>query len=291
MTTRAEDVQSKTYQAVVIGAGDVGCAVVRSLVNSVAPVSLTAGSGMGMQPHDILSGCLIVDQNMWPLMESSAANAGIIHTGFDASTGSIEQSCMQEGARLVHKLHEDMTIKSPSGHIFSEPFPLDKKGGSLLVARSEQEWIELKTKIVPQASRNGVEVELIEGEEKIRMIESNFSPSLPIFGGLLIKDEAQTDGFFLPFFLLLQALHRGASLLLQYRLEEATFCPSDKLWTLSFSPTSSSSSSSSLSRVKVRTHFLVNCAGLGADSVDRVVRSELSRLHSSQLLPLVSPLV
>src|SRR6218665_4193489 len=79
------------FDVAVIGAGVVGCAVARRFVLGGARVLLLEKGA------DILSG-------------ASKANSAILHTGFDAPTGSLELACMQAGYDEYLALRESRNL-------------------------------------------------------------------------------------------------------------------------------------------------------------------------------------
>ena len=77
----------------IIGAGVVGCALARRFALEGIDVTLIeAGS-------DILSG-------------ASKANSAILHTGFDAPTGSLEVACMRASSCLVSAIPTTLSCTS-----------------------------------------------------------------------------------------------------------------------------------------------------------------------------------
>src|SRR5262245_17222857 len=118
---------------VIIGGGVVGCAIFRRLsLAGLKPLLLEAGD-------DILSG-------------ASKGNSAILHTGFDAPTGSLEVACMQAGYREYQSIHHRLNL------------PLVETG-ALVVAWNEEQLARLPG-IVAQAHANGVtDVEQISAEE------------------------------------------------------------------------------------------------------------------------------
>ena len=68
------------HDVAVIGGGVVGCAVLRRL----------ALGGLS---------CVMLEKSADILSGASKGNSALLHTGFDAPTGSLELSCMQDGYR------------------------------------------------------------------------------------------------------------------------------------------------------------------------------------------------
>ncbi|MBX9385860.1 FAD-dependent oxidoreductase, partial [Serratia marcescens] len=79
------------WDIVVIGGGVVGCAVFRQFCLMGARTLLLEKGG------DILSG-------------ASKANSALLHTGFDAPSGSLELRCMQAGYREFIAIRERMNL-------------------------------------------------------------------------------------------------------------------------------------------------------------------------------------
>ena len=111
------------FDAAIVGAGVVGCAIVRRLaLGGVRCVLLEKGA-------DILSG-------------ASKGNSALLHTGFDAPPGSLELQCMQAGYAEYLQIRERLNL------------PLVETG-AVVVAWTEGERERLPG-IVAQAHANGV---------------------------------------------------------------------------------------------------------------------------------------
>ena len=76
------------------------------------------------------------------LAGASKANSAMLHTGFDAPTGSLEQACIQAGHAEYLAIRESLNL------------PLLETGG-LMVAWTEEELARLPA-VVAQAHANGV---------------------------------------------------------------------------------------------------------------------------------------
>lgn len=172
------DLNSKldsAYDVVVIGAGVVGCAMVRRFTLEGAKVLLLEKS------PDILSG-------------ASKGNSAILHTGFDAPLDSIELECMQAGYREYLDIHQKMNL------------PL-LKTGAMVVAWSEEDMSKLDG-IVQQAHSNGVgDVRLIDAAA-IRAREPSLSTKA--LGAVEVPGEFLIDPWSAPLGYLLQAMMAGA---------------------------------------------------------------------------------
>src|SRR3546814_14026311 len=107
----------------VIGAGVVGCAVARRLTLAGARV------GVAEKAVDILGG-------------ASKGNSGILHTGFDAPPGSLEQRCVAAGYAEYLEIHQRLNL------------PL-LECGALVLAWTEAEEAQLPA-LMDQARANGI---------------------------------------------------------------------------------------------------------------------------------------
>ena len=117
--------------AVVIGGGVVGCAVLRELaIRGVDAVLLEAEADIGLG--------------------SSKANSAILHSGYDAKPGTVEAALLRRSCDLWPELLEELSV----------PFlPV----GALMVVRSDEERRRLLDEIVPVATGQGVETEVLSG--------------------------------------------------------------------------------------------------------------------------------
>jgi L-2-hydroxyglutarate oxidase LhgO len=112
-----------TFDLAVIGGGVVGCALFRRFALGGLKTLLLE------RAPDILAG-------------ASKANSAMLHTGFDAPTGSLEQACIQAGHG------EYLAIRGPLN------LPLLESGG-LMAAWNAEELARLPA-VVAQAHANGV---------------------------------------------------------------------------------------------------------------------------------------
>src|ERR1700710_977749 len=172
----------------VIGAGVVGCAIARALaLEGLSVVLIERG-------RDILSG-------------ASKANSAILHTGFDAPTGSVELRAMQAGYDEYLAIHESLNL------------PLWKTGAHV-VAWTETEVAKLDA-IVAKARANGVaDVARIEVAELSRR-----EPALArgALGAVQVPREFLIDPWSAPLAYALQAMAHGARVLRDAAVTAARF--------------------------------------------------------------------
>src|SRR5262245_32406472 len=134
--------QNDIFDVAIIGAGVVGCATARRFALAGLRVLLIEKGA------DILSG-------------ASKANSAILHTGFDAPTGSLELECMQAGYDEYLSLREARNL------------PL-LETGALVVAWSEADEARLAA-LEAQAHANGVADAHRIGRESLRAREPNLA--------------------------------------------------------------------------------------------------------------------
>lgn len=217
----------ETFDVTVIGAGVVGCAVARRLTLEGARVLVVEKAA------DILDG-------------ASKGNSGILHTGFDAPPGSLEQSCIAAGYREYLEIREKLNL------------PL-LDCGALVLAWTEEEEARLPA-LMEQARSNGVDDVAAVSRTEILALEPNLAPH--VRAGFRVPREFVIDPWSAPTAYLLQALENGAAC---RRGSEVTGGAFDgEAWVLE-TPTG-----------PIRSRAVVNCAGLYGDIVDRRLLGESS---------------
>ena len=215
----------RIFDVLVVGAGVVGCAVTRRLALEGARVMLVEKAG------DILDG-------------ASKGNSAILHTGFDAPPGSVEQACISEGYREFREIHGRLGL------------PL-LKTGALVVAWDDGQAERLPD-IVLRAHANGVtDTEHIDADTAAALVPG-LGPG--VRSAVRVPGECLVDPWSTPLAYLLQARAHGAGFLNHCEVREGRF-EGDR-WCLS------------TSRGELRTRWLVNCAGLYGDILHRRLTGE-----------------
>ncbi len=213
----------QVYDVAVVGGGVVGCAVLRQLaLGGLTCVMLEKGA-------DILSG-------------ASKGNSALLHTGFDAPTGSLELSCMQDGYREYLAIRERLNL------------PLVQTG-AVVIAWNDDELARLPA-IVAQAHLNGVaDVRSIEPAE-LYIREPHLAAGA--LGAVLVPREHVIDAWSAPLAYVLQAMAHGAAV---RRSAQVTRGNRDgDRWVLE------------TSGGKVSARVVVNAAGLYGDRVESIAR-------------------
>ncbi len=147
---------------VVIGAGAVGCAIAREL-----------------SKYDVK--VIVVDKNEDVGGDASKSNSAIIHTGYDATPGTLESQLVVAANPMYEQLVKELDV----------PF---KKVGAILPAITDEQFEKLP-EIKEKAFKNHVyDVEFKTGKELLEM-EPNLNPEVK--GGLVIPRESIIDPFIL----------------------------------------------------------------------------------------------
>lgn len=156
---------------VVIGAGAVGCAIARELSKYQIQV-------------------MVVDKNEDVGGDASKSNSAIIHTGYDASPGTLESELVVAANPMYPELVKELDV----------PF---KQTGAILPAITQEQFEQLPV-IKAKAFKNRVyDIEYLTKEQIIAM-EPNINPE--VRGGLHIPRESIIDPF-----ILVQALAENAN--------------------------------------------------------------------------------
>ena len=133
------------YDAIIIGAGVVGCAVAQQL-------SRYAGR------------LLVIDRMEDVADGASKANSGIVHAGFDAHPGTEKARLNVKGAKMYKELAGELGVP------YGQP-------GALVLGFSENDRATLN-KLLEQANANGVEgCRIVERDEILKM-EPNTNPAV-----------------------------------------------------------------------------------------------------------------
>lgn len=207
------------FDVAVIGAGVVGCAVARRFVMEGARV-------------------LVLEKAIDVLDGASKGNSAILHTGFDAPPGSLEQACITEGYREFLEIRDQLGL------------PL-LETGALVLAWTRDELDQLEG-LIQKAHANGVHDVKQLTREQILLGEPNLSTKVQ--GGFVVPGEFVIDPWSTPHAYLLQALANGAELRRGTEVQAGIF--DGRHWHLS------------TSRGEVSAGQVIVCAGNYGDVVD-----------------------
>jgi glycerol-3-phosphate dehydrogenase len=209
------------YDVVVVGGGVVGCAVARLLSHHDLDVAiLEAGPDIGAG--------------------TSKANTAILHTGFDATPGSLEARLVSRGYELLRD------YAAPVGVSIEEV-------GAVLVAWDDEQAASLP-KLAAKAAANGyMHTEIID-RDAVYEIEPNLGAGA--LAGMIVPDEHIIDPWSTPLAFAYEAIANGAVVLVNH--DVATCEVDEDVTTITTSRGQ-----------RVRTRFLVNAAGLRGDELHR----------------------
>ena len=168
---------------VIIGAGAVGCAIAREL--SRYELSVT-----------------VVDKNEDIGGDASKSNSAIIHTGYDASPGTLESELVVAANVMYDKIAKDLDV----------PF---KRVGAILPAITDEQFEKLQD-IKHKAFMNRVYDVEYKTREELLAIEPNLNPEVK--GGLYIPRESIIDPFILVQAYAENANENGAAFLLNTKV-------------------------------------------------------------------------
>ncbi|MEH3213621.1 NAD(P)/FAD-dependent oxidoreductase [Klebsiella pneumoniae] len=215
---------NENVDVVVIGGGVVGCAVFRRFTLMGANALLLEKGG------DILSG-------------ASKANSAILHTGFDAPTGSLELKCMQDGYKEYMEIHDKMNL------------PLLKT--TAIVVAWNQEQLDALPGIVRQAHANSVADVIQISEKEVYHREPNLAPGA--LGGVFVPGEYVIDPWSSPLAYVTQAVMHGGRY--EFNCQVLNVQPESDGWELT------------TNKGTVRTRLVINCAGNHGDLIDGMWRT------------------
>jgi len=213
------------YDVAIIGAGVVGCALARRFTLDGARV-------------------VVLEKGAEVLDGASKANSAILHTGFDAPPGSLEQACIAAGYAEYLDIREDLGL------------PLLKTGAMVLAWNDEQ--LAALDGLVEKAHKNGVPDVARLSRAEILQREPQLSPSLK--GGFVVPREYVIDPWASAHAYILQALANGAELKRNCELLSGAF--EGGTWALE------------TSTGPVVAKQVINCAGLYGDIVDTRLTGE-----------------
>ncbi len=208
------------YDVIIIGAGIVGCAIARQFTLGGARVMILE------KALDVLDG-------------ASKGNSAILHTGFDAPPGSLEQKCLARGYAEYHKVALALGL------------PI-LKSGAMVLAWNEEQLAQLPA-LIKKAYKNGVHDVAMLSRDEILAREPHLSKS--VLGGFEVPREFLIDPWASAHAYLLQAMANGAVL---YRDTEVVSGQYDgQQWRLE------------TNAGLVCAAQIINCAGLYGDIVEQ----------------------
>lgn len=215
---------------------------------ATADVAIIGGGvvGCAVARRMALEGAKVVLVEKAPdiLEGASKGNSAILHTGFDAPVDSLEQRCVYNG------YHEYLEIRK------SLNLPV-LKTGALLAAWSEEEESRFEN-ILEKAQKNDVNNLRRLSRYEVLAAEPNLGKNLR--SAISVPGEFVIDPWSAPLAYLKQAVENGGQAIFNAAVTGGEF--SDGNWTLH------------TRKGTVKARYVINCAGLYGDHVDRDVRGE-----------------
>lgn len=212
-----------TSDIVIIGAGAVGSAIARELSKYKLDV-------------------IVVEKSEDVGGDASKSNSAIIHTGFDATPGTLESKLVVGANPMYDKLTRDLDI----------PF---ERVGAIVTAVTEEEY-DLLPGIQEKAYKNGVyDVEYLTPSEVLKM-EPEINPEIK--GGLYIPRESIIDPFIYVVALAENAVTNGVKFLLSTKVIDIVVEEGKVKKVIT-------------DKGEISTKYVINAAGLYCDEIAETV--------------------
>ncbi|KAB8185654.1 FAD-dependent oxidoreductase [Microbispora catharanthi] len=221
-----------TVDVAVVGGGVVGAAVARELAGRQSSDGRALSVALVEARSDVGDG-------------TSKANTAILHTGFDATPGTLESRLVRRGYELL------------GGYAERAGIPVERTG-ALLVAWTGEELAALAG-LADKAVKNGYrECEIVGADEVYRLVPALGPGAL---GGLTVPGESIICPWTTTLAFATEALSRGAAVLLNTRVKGVEHDGDGETVLVT-------------NRGPLRARWVVNAAGLGSDRVDRMFGHE-----------------
>ncbi|NKZ11607.1 NAD(P)/FAD-dependent oxidoreductase [Mycolicibacterium septicum DSM 44393] len=171
---------------------------------------------------------------------TSKANTAILHTGFDAKPGTLESTMVSRGYELL------------SDYAAHTGIPVEHTGAILVAWDDEQ--LDALPGLKDKAEANGYHRCEIVDSAAVYAAVPDLGPGA--LGGLTVPDESIICTWTVNLALATDAVNRGTTLLTDHRVERVE--------------TGAEGTTLHTSAGTVRTRWVVNAAGLGADVIDNL---------------------
>ena len=191
--------------------------------------------------------CVIADAGNDVGTGTSKANTAILHTGFDAVPGSLEGRLVSRGAALLREYAGQAGI------------PVERTG-ALLIAWNAEQFAELPG-IADKARSNGYQAVRPVTAAEVCSLEPHLGPGA--LGALEIPDESIICPWTTPLAFATEAVRAGVRLLLTTRVTGVRTGEGEQPSHACHQVLTTSGT--------LRCRWLVNAAGLGSDTIDRML--------------------
>lgn len=217
------------YDTIIIGAGVIGCAVARELSRYCADV-------------------LVIEKNEDVCTGASKANSAIIHSGYDAKSGTLKAKMNVIGNEMMDAVARDLDV----------PF---ERVGSLTVCTEKERLSELD-RLYERGVKNGVKGLKVLSREEVLALEPNISDG--VVGALF----ASTAGIVCPFKLTVAFAENAFANGVEFSFDnevKKVFCDGENRWHVV------------TDGGEVLSKTVVNAAGVYSDVFNNMVSAE--KLH------------
>ncbi len=219
------------FDIVIIGAGVTGCAVARELSRYHASIC-------------------VLEQHEDVCAETSKANSGIVHAGFDAAAGSLMANMNVRGSTLMEPLSKELDFAYA-------------RNGSLVVCLSQNDMPALE-KLYQNGLANGVADLHILNKNELQAMEPNISPDA--YAALY----APTGGIVCPFGLTIALAENAAA-------NGVTFQFNTKVTALAPCDNAASTWHITTDKGELTAKYIINAAGVYADVFHNMVSA--NKIH------------
>ncbi|WP_311921943.1 NAD(P)/FAD-dependent oxidoreductase [Microbispora sp. H10836] len=234
--SRSGPLPERTVDVAVVGGGVVGAAVARELAGRQVTGCERDGRSLTVA---------LVEARSDVGDGTSKANTAILHTGFDATPGTLESRLVRRGYELL------------GGYAERAGIPVEPTG-AVLVAWTAEELAALAG-LADKAVKNGYrECEVVGAAEVHRLVPALGPGAL---GGLTVPGESIVCPWTTTLAYATEALARGADVLLNTRVEGVEHDGGEETVLMT-------------NRGPLRARWVVNAAGLGSGAVDRMFGHE-----------------
>jgi glycerol-3-phosphate dehydrogenase len=215
-------VSVEPYDVAVIGGGVVGGAVARLAARAGYRVALVEAD------RDVGAG-------------TSKANTAILHTGFDATPGTVESRLVARGYELLRAYCADVNVSI-------------EQTGAVLVAWDDEQAASLPA-LADKAHRNGYAASEVIDAPTARELEPHLGHG--VTGGMLVPGEHVVDPWSVPIAFVRDAVANGCALITGAAVEDVAVGDDE-------------TSLATADGGTIRARYVVNAAGLHGDVVQRM---------------------